>query len=65
MASTLPLLRALPVLLEANLPYFDLLAAGRKTARRYADLRRELKTVATPIPSNDAWIAASTPAYRK
>ena len=27
--------------------------------RRYAELRRELKTAGTPIPSNDSWIAAT------
>ena len=44
--------------LEANLPFFDLLVVGLDTARRYAELRRELKVAGTPIPSNDAWIAS-------
>ncbi len=44
--------------LDANLAQFDLLGVGLETARRYAQLRRELKSAGTPIPSNDAWIAA-------
>ena len=44
--------------LDTNLPQFDLLVLGLETARRYAQLRRELKSAGTPIPSNDAWIAA-------
>jgi tRNA(fMet)-specific endonuclease VapC len=44
--------------LEANLSFFDLLVVGLDTARRCAELRRELKAAGTPIPSNDAWIAS-------
>jgi len=29
-----------------------------ETAQHYAAIRRELKSAGTPIPSNDAWIAA-------
>ncbi len=50
--------------LDTNLPLFDLLVVGTETARRYADLRSELKTSGTPIPSNDAWIAALAREHR-
>jgi hypothetical protein len=33
-------------------------------AQRYAELRRELKTTGSPIPSNDAWIASFAPEHR-
>ena len=44
--------------IKANLPFFDLLPIVRETAERYAEIRRELKTAGTPIPTNDLWIAA-------
>jgi predicted nucleic acid-binding protein len=44
--------------LGSHLLLFDLLAVGTDTARRYAELRGELKKAGTPIPSNDTWIAA-------
>jgi tRNA(fMet)-specific endonuclease VapC len=44
--------------LKANLPFFDILPIVRETAERYAEIRRELKTAGTPIPTNDLWIAA-------
>jgi tRNA(fMet)-specific endonuclease VapC len=50
--------------LHANLSLFDLLAVGVETARGYAELRRELKTAGTPIPSNDTWIAALAREHR-
>ena len=50
--------------LDANLSLFDLLAVGLETARGYAELRRELKTAGTPIPSNDAWIASLAREHR-
>jgi predicted nucleic acid-binding protein len=50
--------------LDANLSLFDLLVVGPETARRYAELRRELKTTGTPIPSNDAWIASLAREHR-
>ncbi len=50
--------------LDVNLPLFDLLVVGPETAARYAELRRELKTTGTPIPSNDAWIAALAREHR-
>ncbi len=34
------------------------LPIDEETATRYAELRIELKRAGTPIPSNDAWIAA-------
>ena len=44
--------------LDVNLPLFDVLAVGRETAHRYAEIRHELSTSGQPIPSNDIWIAA-------
>ena len=44
--------------LAANLPTVELATIGHQTAREYADIRLELKQHATPIPANDAWIAA-------
>lgn len=34
------------------------LAITESTTRHYAEIRHELKRAATPIPANDAWIAA-------
>ncbi len=34
------------------------LDVDEETAQRYAELRIQLKEAGTPIPSNDAWIAA-------
>ena len=50
--------------LDANLSFFDLLVVGPQTAGRYAELRLELKTSGTPIPSNDTWIAALAREHR-
>jgi predicted nucleic acid-binding protein len=44
--------------LNQNLPSVELAAVDLATAREYALLRLELKQRATPIPANDAWIAA-------
>lgn len=44
--------------IRTNLGFFDLLPVVRETAERYAEIRRELKTAGTPIPTNDLWIAA-------
>jgi tRNA(fMet)-specific endonuclease VapC len=44
--------------IQANLPFFDLLPIIRETAERYSEIRHELKTAGTPIPTNDLWIAA-------
>jgi tRNA(fMet)-specific endonuclease VapC len=38
--------------------YWIILPVTRETARHYATLRHTLKQQATPIPSNDTWIAA-------
>jgi tRNA(fMet)-specific endonuclease VapC len=44
--------------IRTNLPFFDVIPVVRETAERYAEIRHELKTVGTPIPTNDLWIAA-------
>ncbi len=44
--------------LATNLPAAELATIGHATAREYAGIRLELKKRATPIPANDAWIAA-------
>lgn len=44
--------------LRTNLGLFDLLPAARKTAEQYSEIRRELRSAGTPIPTNDLWIAA-------
>ena len=50
--------------LDANLALFDLLFVGLATARYYAEIRRELRTLGKPIPSNDLWIAALAREHR-
>jgi tRNA(fMet)-specific endonuclease VapC len=37
---------------------WKVLEISRETTVHYAELRRQLKDAATPIPSNDTWIAA-------
>ena len=44
--------------INANLVLFDLLPILRETAEVYSEIRHELKTAGTPIPTNDLWIAA-------
>jgi tRNA(fMet)-specific endonuclease VapC len=44
--------------LQANLRGFQVLRVGLETAERYAEIRSELKSAGTPIPTNDLWIAA-------
>ncbi|MEY2429416.1 MAG: hypothetical protein QOJ40_2301 [Verrucomicrobiota bacterium] len=44
--------------LRSNLPATDLATIEQATAREYAGIRLELKQRATPIPTNDGWIAA-------
>ena len=44
--------------LDQNLPSVELAVVGIDTAREYAQVRLGLKQRATPIPANDAWIAA-------
>ncbi len=44
--------------LDAHLRSFDVLAVTEETAIAYAALRAILRKNGTPIPANDAWIAA-------
>lgn len=44
--------------LEAHLGHFDVLPVAAETAAAYAALRVALRQQGTPIPANDAWIAA-------
>jgi tRNA(fMet)-specific endonuclease VapC len=44
--------------LERNLGACRVLHIDDETASRYAEVRLELKRTGTPIPANDAWIAA-------
>ena len=44
--------------LQAQLQHFDVLPVTDETAIAYAALRVTLKKNGTPIPANDAWIAA-------
>jgi len=50
--------------LQANLPLFDLLNVDLETSQRYAEIRHELRTAGTPIPSNDLWIASLARQHR-
>ena len=44
--------------LESQLRHFDVLGVTEETTISYAALRVGLKQRGTPIPANDAWIAA-------
>jgi tRNA(fMet)-specific endonuclease VapC len=44
--------------LESQLQHFDVLVVTDETAVTYAALRVALKRAGSPIPANDAWIAA-------
>ena len=44
--------------LSMNLPACQVLEITEQTAVAYAAIRSELREAGTPIPSNDAWIAA-------
>jgi predicted nucleic acid-binding protein len=44
--------------LASELPGFDVLSVTEETAIAYAELRASLRRQGTPIPANDAWIAA-------
>lgn len=44
--------------LSEYLPEFHILDIDERTAISYSAIRMELKKSGTPIPSNDAWIAA-------
>lgn len=50
--------------LESELGNFELLAVTERTTVPYATLRVALKTRGTPIPVNDAWIAALALQYK-
>jgi tRNA(fMet)-specific endonuclease VapC len=41
-----------------SLPDYSILAIDEETAIHYAAVRAEMKKAGTPIPSNDAWVAA-------
>ena len=44
--------------LTASIPNYRVLVIDQETAIFYATVRSELKRAGTPIPANDAWIAA-------
>lgn len=44
--------------LRRYLPFTEIATITAATASSYADIRLELKQRGTPIPSNDAWVAA-------
>ena len=44
--------------INESLRVCKILDVSAETAARYAEVRTELKKAGTPIPSNDAWIAA-------
>lgn len=44
--------------LATELAHFEVLLVTDATSRAYADVRLALKRNGTPIPANDAWIAA-------
>ena len=44
--------------LRRYLPLVEIATVTQATADVYADIRLELKRLGTPIPPNDAWIAA-------
>ena len=50
--------------LRSELQHFDILAVTEETAISYAALRVALKQKGTPIPANDAWIAALAVEHR-
>ena len=50
--------------LQSELRHFEVLQVTDDTAVSYATLRVALKTQGTPIPANDAWIAALALQYR-
>jgi tRNA(fMet)-specific endonuclease VapC len=43
---------------------WKILEISAETARHYAEIRQSLKQQATPIPSNDTWIAALAREHR-
>lgn len=49
--------------LRANLPFARIASVTSATADAYAGIRLELRKLGSPIPSNDAWIAALARQY--
>ena len=47
-----------------SLPNYRILDVDQETTIYYATLRTELKKAGTPIPANDAWVAALCRQYR-
>ena len=45
--------------LERSLRHVEIAAVDEETAKLYGQIRLELKKAGTPIPLNDAWIAAA------
>ena len=45
--------------LERSLRHAEIAAVDEETAKLYGQIRLELKKAGTPIPLNDAWIAAA------
>jgi len=50
--------------LMESLPNYRILDVDQETTIYYATLRTELKKAGTPIPANDAWVAALCRQYR-
>ena len=50
--------------LERSLRYVEIAAVDEETAKIYGEIRLELKKAGTPIPLNDAWIAAAAAQYQ-
>jgi tRNA(fMet)-specific endonuclease VapC len=50
--------------LQAQLGHFDILEVTEETTISYAALRVALRRAGTPIPANDAWIAALAVQHR-
>jgi predicted nucleic acid-binding protein len=50
--------------LERDLSLFRVLPVVRETTIHYAEIRSELRAGGTPIPANDAWIAALAREHR-
>ena len=50
--------------LVSELPHFEVLPITEATAESYAELRVVLRKNGTPIPANDAWIAALAVQHR-
>ncbi len=51
-------------MLEGFLQTLTVLGIDKTTAKKYSDIRWELKSAGTPIPENDIWIAALARQHR-